>query len=84
MSKIKWEVKKIIKDINNKEESLLIIKESVTSSTSELIEAVDRTIGFKQENTNELMKIFRSLDSRESKEVFYKRLIEESILEKFI
>lgn len=84
MSKIKWEIKKIIKDINNKEESLLIIKESVTSSTNELIEAIDRTIGFKQENTNELMKIFRSLESQESKEVLYKKLIDEGILEKFL
>lgn len=84
MSKIKWEVKKIIKDINNKEESLLSIKESVTSSTNELIEAIDRTIGFKQENTNELMKIFRSLESRESKEVLYKKLIDEGILENFL
>lgn len=66
MSKIKWEVKKIIKDINNKEESLLSIKESVTSST------------------NELMKIFRSLESRESKEVLYKKLIDEGILENFL
>lgn len=87
MSKLKWEVKKIIREINGKEEEVNAKKEEISnmkdgiiSTSNELIEAVDKTIGFKIENTHELLKVYRSLDRGDSKEIFKKRLIEENIL----